>query len=240
MNKEKLKKEIKSILKALIIVVSFKTFLFSNWHIPSESMYPTLLVGDKLIINKYHYGYSKYSILFGIFPFNGRILKLNTPKKGDVIVFAYPKKTTTLFIKRIVGTEGDIIKFGLDGKIKTINSQKIEYKLKDRVIFDGDEYSLYEEKINGNTHDIYIKSIYDKPELADIITEYEVPKDSVFVSGDNRQNSKDSRFSDVGYINVQNIVGKASVIYFSSASSIFYPLEFLKNIRWNRLLNKIN
>jgi signal peptidase I len=239
MNKTKIIKEVKSIIKALIVVVSFKTFFFSNWHIPSESMYPTLLVGDKLIINKYHYGYSRYSILFGIFPFKGRVLDFNKPKKGDVLVFAYPQKTTTLFIKRVVGIEDDVIKFGFDGKIHSINNEKIEYLFKNKVIFEDQEYNLYQETMGGIKHDVYIKTKYDNSHFSEIITEYKVPKGKIFASGDNRHMSHDSRFSDVGYIDIQNIIGRASLKYFSSGSSIFNPIEFFKQIRWNRIFKKI-
>src|SRR6202012_2763844 len=99
---------VKTVYNALLIALVSRTFLFQPFNIPSASMEGTLLIGDYLFVEKYAYGYSKYSFPFGLGPFEGRIFG-SAPTRGDVVVFKYPRDTSTDFIKRVIGLPGDHI-----------------------------------------------------------------------------------------------------------------------------------
>src|SRR6202163_393771 len=100
---------IKTVVYAILIALVVRTVAFEPFNIPSGSMIPTLLVGDYLFVSKYSYGYSRFSLPFGLPLFHGRILALHKPERGDVAVFKLPTDTSTDYIKRIVGLPGDKI-----------------------------------------------------------------------------------------------------------------------------------
>src|SRR5512135_976504 len=106
---------IRVVFHALIIALVIRTFLFQPFNIPSGSMIPTLLVGDYLFVSKYSYGYSRHSFPFSLMPFSGRIFE-SVPKRGDVVVFKYPRDNKTDYIKRVIGLPGDRVQMQ-DGRL---------------------------------------------------------------------------------------------------------------------------
>ena len=121
LNKDFFIENFKTLFYALIIAVIIRSLLIQPFYIPSSSMEPTLLVGDRLFVSKYTYGYSKHSFPFSPNIFNGRIL-FNQPKIGDVVVFKTPADNRTDYIKRLIGLPGDQIRF-IDGNLYINNSQ---------------------------------------------------------------------------------------------------------------------
>ena len=205
-------------------------------------MEPSLLVGDRLFVTKYSYGYSKHS-----FPFSTPIVKervfFSKPSRGDVVVFKTPADNRTDYIKRLIGLPGDRIQF-IDSNLH-INDSEIFKSLisKSDVIFCGNrtiDVFTFEEKLpNKKKHKtVYLKNFSFSN--SDIFT---VPNDHYFFLGDNRDCSKDSRFlSSVGYVHKNNLVGKAQFIFFSSDVSIgsFFEIwKWHKSIRFNRFFKKI-
>ena len=232
---------LKTLLLALIIAIVIRSFLFEPFRIPSGSMYPTLQVGDFLFVSKYSYGYSRYSFPFGMVPFKGRIW-YDEPKRGDIVVFKYPRDNKTDYIKRVIGLPGDRIK--LEHGRLYINGEEVERERKDDyVIFDDvtntGVYPHYSETLpGGKVHDII--EISDEQSV-DNYGEITVPENSFFMMGDNRDRSDDSRVH-VGFVPKENLVGKARVLFFSySGNGEWYnPLTWGKKIRWDRMFTKIN
>ncbi|OUC04795.1 MULTISPECIES: signal peptidase I [Ehrlichia] len=223
-----------TIFLALVVALLLRVFLFEPFHIPSGSMKSTLLVGDYIFISKYSYGYSKHSIPFSPPIIRGRVFS-RLPKAGDVVVFRPPKESNLHYIKRVIGVPGD--KIQLINGFLYINGQKMKYeKLDDFIDDDGKVITRYLETLyNGNTHEV-LDEISDSP--LDNTPVYNVPEGHVFVLGDNRDNSRDSRFiTDVGYIPLENIVGKAHVVALSfKKSDTVLPFT----IRLNRIWHTIN
>ncbi|ABD45056.1 signal peptidase I [Ehrlichia chaffeensis str. Arkansas] len=223
-----------TVFLALVVALLLRVFLFEPFHIPSGSMKSTLLVGDYIFISKYSYGYSKHSIPFSLPIIKGRIFS-KLPKAGDVVVFRPPKEMNLHYIKRVIGVPGDKIQL-IDGFLY-INGEKMKYeKLGDFVDDDGKVISRYSETLyNGNTHEI-LDEVPGSP--LDNTPVYHVPEGYVFVLGDNRDNSRDSRFiTDVGYIPLENIVGKAHVVALSfKKSDTVLPFA----IRLDRIWHTIN
>ena len=234
---------LKTVFYALIIAIIIRSLIIQPFYIPSSSMEPTMLVGDRLFVTKYSYGYSKHS-----FPFSPPILKgrlfANSPKKGDVIVFKTPSDNRTDYIKRLIGVPGDKIQF-IDGDLYLNNNQILKSKiLESSKIYCGNEtieINTFEEKLpNGKTYNtVYLKDY--SFQNSDIFT---VPAKHYFFLGDNRDCSKDSRYlTSVGYVHQDNLVGKAQFIFFSSdfrIGSVFSFWKWNKTIRINRFFKKIN
>ena len=232
----------KTLFYALIIAVIIRSLLIQPFYIPSSSMEPTLLVGDRLFVTKYSYGYSRHSFPFSPPILNKRII-FNEPKIGDVVVFKTPADNRTDYIKRLIGLPGDKIQF-IDSNVYINNSEILKSRLsKNDMIYCGrgtiDVFTFQEKLPNGKSHtSVYLK---DFPyQNSDIFT---VPEDHYFFLGDNRDCSKDSRFlSSVGYVHKDNLVGKAQFIFFSSdksVGSLFAFWKWHKSIRFNRFLKKI-
>ncbi len=241
-NKNFYSENIKTLLYALIIAIIIRSFLLQPFYIPSSSMEPTLLVGDRLFVTKYSYGYSKHSFPFSPPILNKRIM-FRSPDRGDVIVFKTPADNRTDYIKRLIGLPGDKIQF-IDSNLYLNNSEILKSKVINKTtIYCGNksiEVHRFEEKLlNGkNFHTVYLKDY--TYQNSDIFT---VPKDHYFFLGDNRDCSKDSRYlTSVGYVHKDNLVGKAQFIFFSSDKKIGRFLEFWKwhkSIRFNRTFNQI-
>jgi signal peptidase I len=233
---------IKTLFYALIIAVIIRSLFLQPFYIPSSSMEPTLLVGDRLFVTKYSYGYSKHSFPFSPPILNKRVM-FSEPKRGDVVVFKTPADNRTDYIKRLIGLPGDKIQF-IDTNLY-INSSEI---LKSRTsvsdkIFCGNriiDVFMFEEKLpNNKIH----KTVYLKDFPFNNSDPFIVPEDHYFFLGDNRDCSKDSRFlSSVGYVHRDNLVGKARFIFFSSDKTIgsfFAFWKWHKSIRFNRFFKKI-
>ncbi len=233
---------IKTLIFALIIALVIRSFLLQPFYIPSSSMEPNLLVGDRLFVTKYSYGYSKHSFPFSPPVFENRIF-FKEPNRGDVVVFKTPADNRTDYIKRLIGLPGDKIQF-IDSNLfinnKEILKSKISYK---DIIFCGnkklDVFTFEEILPNGKKH----ISVYSKNYQFKNSDKYIVPDNHYFFLGDNRDCSKDSRFlTSVGYVHKNNLVGKAQFIFFSSDKSKGNLLTFWKwnkSIRIERFFKKI-
>ena len=233
---------IKTLFYALVIAVVIRSLFIQPFYIPSSSMEPTLLVGDRLFVTKYSYGYSKHSFPFSPPILNKRVF-FNSPERGDVIVFKTPADNRTDYIKRLVGLPGDKIQF-IDANLYLNNSEILKSKIKNKTEINCgnriiDVYRFEEKLPNGKKfHTVYLKNYtYQNSDV------FEVPQDHYFFLGDNRDCSKDSRFlSSVGYVHKDNLVGKAQFIFFSSnrsIGSIFSFWKWNKSIRFDRFFKKI-
>ena len=232
----------KTLLYALIIAVIIRSLIIQTFYIPSSSMEPNLLVGDRLFVTKYSYGYSKHSFPFSPPFFKGRIIS-STPKRGDVIVFKTPMDNRTDYIKRLIGLPGDRIQF-IDSNlyINDIEILKSRISVNDTIYCGKSKIKVFtfdEVLPNGKVH----SSVYSQEfpfKNSDIFV---VPNDHFFFLGDNRDCSKDSRFlGSVGYVHKNNLVGKAQLIFFSSdksKGSIFSFWKWNNSIRFDRFFKKI-
>ena len=232
----------KTLLVALLIAIFIRSLFFQPFYIPSSSMEPNLLVGDRLFVSKYTYGYSKHSFPFSPNLFSGRIL-YDKPKRGDVIVFKTPADNRTDYIKRLIGLPGDTIQF-IDGDVYLNENQILKTKIENLITINCGKFFLnsiaYEEKLpNGKK---YI-AVYDKNNNFQNSDKFTVPEDHYFFLGDNRDCSKDSRFlGSVGYVHKDNLVGKARIIFFSSDRQIGSIFKFWKLddiLRFNRFFKVI-
>jgi signal peptidase I len=203
-------------------------------------MLPNLLVGDYLFVNKFAYGYSKYSLPFAPDLFEGRIFDAE-PKRGDVVVFRVVDDGDKDYIKRIVGLPGDKIRF-VNGSVvvngKSMSLGKIGTYGTDTIDPETVGADMITENLNGRKYNIL--DVYDAP--YDNTGEYIVPKGHYFFAGDNRDNSQDSRFLNgpVGFIPKDRIIGRAEWIFFSIKDSSF--LEFwnwFDAIRFERIFKSI-
>jgi signal peptidase I len=185
---------------AIILAIIIRAFFVQAFKIPSRSMVPTLLVGDHILVNKLVYGIR--------IPFTDmRWPVLVEPSKGDIVVFIYPQDRTKDFIKRVVATGGD----------------KVEIRNKD-VYIDGEK--VKDDISIRRSSQVYPKDINPRDNYGPI----EVPRDHLFVLGDNRDESHDSRFW--GFVPVKDVKGKAFIIYYSAMN---FP-----NIRFNRLFKLLH
>ena len=242
LNKSFIVENLKTLIYALIIAVIIRSLFIQPFYIPSSSMEPNLLVGDRLFVTKYSYGYSKHSFPFSPPIFKDRIF-FEKPKRGDVVVFKTPADNRTDYIKRLIGLPGDEIRF-IDSNLYLNNSEIIKSKISSSdVIFCGKkklDVFTFEELLPNNKK--YI-SVYLKNFSFQNSDSFIVPKDHYFFLGDNRDCSKDSRFlTSVGYVHKNNLVGKARFIFFSSdkkIGSIFAFWKWNKSIRFDRFFKKI-
>ena len=241
-NKKIIIDNIKTLFYALIIALIIRSFFIQPFYIPSSSMEPNLLVGDRLFVTKYSYGYSKHSFPFSPPIFKGRII-FNEPKRGDVVVFKTPADNRTDYIKRLIGLPGDEIKF-IGSNLYVNNNEVFKSRISQNdVIFCGKQtievFTFEENLANGKSYNtVYLKNFpYQDSDT------FKVPDDHYFFLGDNRDCSKDSRFlSSVGYVHKDNLVGKAQFIFYSSdrsIGSIFSFWKWNKSIRFDRFFKRI-
>ncbi len=245
-NQIKIKKEdglFKSIVTAFLLAIFIRTFLYEPFHIPSGSMKPGLLEGDFILVSKFHYGYGRYTIPFGIPLIKNRIFDKKSPKRGEVIVFRLPSNPRINYIKRLIGLPGDKIK--IENGILYINNEKVERKYVGEYYDEksSEDCLEYEEKLTDKK-DIKIlqnkfKSIFESENINDGDGEFYVPEGHYFFMGDNRDNSLDSRFIETGYVPYKNIVGKANIIFFSENDSFFKFWKWHKSIRFKRMFKII-
>ena len=240
-NKSKSNNSIKELFKTLLIAGSiaifFRSIFFEPFNIPSGSMIPSLLVGDYLFVSKYSYGYSKYSFPFGVVPITDRIFE-KSPKRGDIIVFRKPGDETIDYIKRLVALPNDTVQ--VKNGVLYINKKMVERTKANVGIMKnnfGDEkiFTQYKETFDGlNFHEIIEASDQD---LFDDTIEFKVPDNHFFFMGDNRDNSRDSRSPEVGFVPKRNLIGKAQIIFFShnSSASIFEFWKWHKAVRFSRI-----
>ncbi len=243
LNKNFLIENFKTLFYALVIAIIIRSLFIQPFYIPSSSMEPNLLVGDRLFVTKYTYGYSKHSFPFSPPIFKGRLI-FKEPARGDVVVFKTPSDNRTDYIKRLIGLPGDEIQF-VDANLYINNNEVIKSKIsKNDEIFCGDKtinvFTFEEILPNGKKH----KSVYLKNFPFKNSDKFIVPKDYYFFLGDNRDCSKDSRYlTSVGYVHKDNLVGKAQFIFFSSdktIGSIFSFWKWNRSLRLDRFFKKIN
>lgn len=228
---------VKTLIYAVMIALFIRTFAFEPFNIPSGSMIPSLLVGDYLFVSKYSYGYSRHSLPLSLPLIPGRVFS-SKPERGDVAVFKLPKDNKTDYIKRIVGLPGDKIQVQ-EGRLY-INGKLVDRRALPGYAAKGPFGSTanipqFEETLpNGVKHLILEKT--DRGQL-DNTPVYTVPPGHVFGMGDNRDDSLDSRvLSDVGYIPMENLVGRAEFIFFSyDPEGAAWPLT----VRWPRLFQAV-
>ncbi len=194
--KSKLREYIEAILLAVVIAFFIRTFVIQAYKIPSGSMKPTLLIGDHILVSKFSYGI-KLPII------RSTVIPIGKPKSGDIVVFIYPEDRSKDFIKRLIGVPGDTI------------------EVRNKQIF-----------INGlpfnDTHAVHSDSIVIPASVQprDNFGPVRVPEGSIFVMGDNRDESYDSRFW--GFVNMKDILGKALIIYWSWNHDEY-------GVRWSRI-----
>tara|TARA_Y100001958_G_C21163347_1_gene496721 strand:+ start:494 stop:1228 length:735 start_codon:yes stop_codon:yes gene_type:complete len=243
LNKKFFKENITTLFYALIIAIVIRSFLVQPFYIPSSSMEPNLLVGDRLFVTKYSYGFSKHSFPFSPPILKGRLL-FNSPQRGDVVVFKTPSDNRTDYIKRLIGLPGDRIQF-VDTNLYINNSEVMKSRTsKNDLIFCGSKIVkvfTFEETLPNKKK---YTSVYSKDFPYANSDPFIVPENHYFFLGDNRDCSKDSRFlTSVGYVHKDNLVGKAQFIFFSSdrsIASIFSFWKWNKSLRLDRFFKKIN
>ena len=205
---------IKTLFIAGLIAISFRSVIAEPFNIPSGSMIPTLLVGDYLFVSKFSYGYSRHSFPFSAAPISNRVMA-STPERGDVAVFRLPSNVSVDYIKRVVGLPGDRIQ--VKRGILHINGQAVERRLVGDGNITSGQTSLvtqrYEEVFpDGHRH--IIQEVSDN-QIFDNTPEFTVPDGHYFMMGDNRDNSRDSRSSSVGFVPFENFIGRAEFLFFS-------------------------
>jgi signal peptidase I len=206
-----------SFFPVIALVFVLRSFLYEPFKIPSSSMVPTLLVGDLILVNKFTYGI-RLPVL------NKKVIEINDPKRGDVMVFKYPRDMTQDYIKRVIGVPGDKITY--ENKRLTVNGVEVKYTALDDYL---DDESLvynkqYQEALTGVTHRILNTDgktlnpaeVGDFPHRDACTYSYDgftcvVPAGNYFMMGDNRDNSADSRYW--GFVPDKNIVGKAFFVW---------------------------
>ena len=207
-----------SFFPVIALVFVLRSFLFEPFKIPSSSMVPTLLVGDFILVNKFTYGIRLPII-------NKKVIELNSPQRGDVMVFKYPKDMSQDYIKRVIGVPGDKITY--ENKRLTVNGKPVEYTALDDYL--DDQHPIYHkqfmENLAGVPHRILntdnkrtldLGAVENFPHREACEYTYDkftciVPEGNYFMMGDNRDNSADSRYW--GFVPDKNIVGKAIVVW---------------------------
>ncbi len=204
-----------AVCAGMIVAFLFRSAAFATYFIPSESMVPTLQVGDHLAVSKFAYGWGRYSFGGGMpFQLNGRILGAQ-PASGDVVVFAHPVDGRTM-IKRVIGLPGDRVQVR-HGRL-FLNEIKVERRIDSRYSYREYEGGVatvtrYVETLpNGREHTIVQQSDQG---LAENTPVFEVPAGELFMMGDNRDNSADSRLPGMGYVPMENLIGRADTILYS-------------------------
>lgn len=234
-----------SIIWIAAAVILIRSLVFESYKIPSGSMYPTNYIGDFLFVSKFTYGITHYSFPFSPKIFSGRIFG-RMPKAGDVVVFRVPSDTSVDYIKRVVAIEGQKVQMrsgvlhinGAPVKLERVEDFTLEEKRQSKQI------AQYLETLpNGVQHKI-LKALPMGLGNADNTVEFTVPEGHFFVMGDNRDNSKDSRWiNDIGFIPLENLIGRAELTFFSLNRDIaehFWEFwHWPKAIRFKRICGLI-
>jgi signal peptidase I len=194
--KSGLRENIEAILVAIVLALFIRTFIIQAFKIPSGSMKQTLLIGDHILVNKFIYGVK--------IPFSQTtIVPIKNPKRGDIIVFKFPEDPSKDFIKRVIGVAGDVI------------------EVRDKKVYVNHKLLNHDYGIYTDPH-IFPAVIQPRDNFGQVV----VPEHSLFVMGDNRDQSYDSRFW--GFVDVKDVKGKALIIYWSWDKEDF-------GVRWNRI-----
>ena len=249
------------LVKLVIAVLIFRTFFFTSFNIPSESMMPRLLVGDYLFSQKWSYGYSRFSLPFGMNIGDGRILA-SEPERGDVVIFKHPIDESD-YIKRVIGLPGDSVQ--MVSGVLHLNSEPVRMeRIEDFVLpiampqdcrggsqfverdISGGfvcSYPQFRETLpSGVSYNILDLGVLPQDSTAPVI----VPEGKLFLMGDNRDNSLDSRFPaqaarGIGLVPQDNLVAEASFMYWSTDGSAEWllPWTWFTAARWSRMFRGI-
>jgi signal peptidase I len=218
---QRLVTEARDFVRFLVVAVpaylAFTTVAFAAYHIPSESMVPALEVGDRVVVSKFAYGYSRESLPFvgGLLPSSQTRFLEQAPRRGDVIVFKHPQEDKVM-IKRLIGLPGD--ELAMRDGVLWLNGEKVRRFEGESMVRVRDGGSLepaarYREALPGGvTHVIHEFSDH---EPLDDFGPMVVPAHSIFAMGDNRDNSLDSRWSGMGAVPMENLIGRAETVYFA-------------------------
>jgi len=204
----------RSFFPVLLVVLVVRSFLFEPFRIPSSSMMPTLLIGDFIFVNKFSYGL-RLPVL------NSKILELGEPRRGDVVVFRLPSAPSTNYIKRLVGLPGDSVSYR-SGQI-FINGQPVPVSIVGPYQGGDQDNSLLGREILGEVE----HQVLWMPGRGSLEGSFIVPPGHYFMMGDNRDNSRDSRYEGVGMIPDSNIAGRAVRIWMN--------WDFSHMPRWQRI-----
>jgi signal peptidase I len=204
----------RSFFPVLLIVLVVRSFLYEPFRIPSSSMMPTLLIGDFIFVNKYQYGL-RLPVL------NTEIVDFGEPEQGDVVVFRLPADPSTNYIKRLIGMPGDTITYR--NKRLYVNNEPVNLEYLGLYDTDlGTEVRIAREYLEFVDHDILLMP-YQKSMEGTFV----VPEGHYFMMGDNRDNSRDSRYPGVGFIPADHVVGKAVRIWMN--------WDFPGSLQWRRI-----
>jgi signal peptidase I len=244
------------LLKLVVIVAVFRSFFFSPFNIPSESMLPRLENGDYLLAAKWPYGFSKYSLPFSLPLIPGRIFP-HAPERGDVVILKHPVDKVD-YIKRVIGLPGDTVQ--MVGGVLVLNGIPVpKVRVADFEIpvspnthcrfmqyqatrADGTavcRYPQFRETLpGGRSYNVLDLGMYPQDDTPPVV----VPADSIFLMGDNRDNSMDSRFpavagEGIGIVPQKNLVGRATIMMFSTDGSASWlkPWTWFTAARWHRI-----
>ncbi|MFC3593930.1 signal peptidase I [Novosphingobium piscinae] len=245
------------LLKLVLIVGAFRSFALAPFNIPSESMLPGLQNGDYLLAAKWPYGYSRYSLPFSLPLIPGRILAAQ-PQRGDVVIFKAPPVNDTDYIKRVIGLPGDQVQ--MIGGVLHLNGQPVpKVRIADAVVkvsantrcfgpafaavaADGSaecHYPRFRETLpGGRSYDVLDLGATPQDDTLPVV----VPEGALFLMGDNRDNSMDSRFpamegAGIGLVPQGNLVGRAAIMMFSTDGSASWlkPWTWFTATRWSRI-----
>lgn len=220
----------------ILFVLVATTALARPYYVPSGSMEPTIQIGDELMASKFSYGYSRYSLPFALGPTSATRLFQREPARGDVIVFQLPRDPGQTYVKRVIGLSGDRVQMR-EGRL-WINGRELPLKRDGSALVEESsgakamEPRYIETLPSGRTHPIF-KTEWDGP--LDNTPVYVVPANHLFMMGDNRDDSLDSRVSaadgGVGFVPMENLVGEAqfvvgSVDFLNAHSLLEWPAEF--------------
>ena len=242
-----------------IAAIAIRSLLFAPFSIPSGSMLPNLMIGDYLFVAKWPYGYSRFSFPFGIASFDGRVLE-GLPERGDIVVFRYPGRTNEDFVKRVIGLPGDQVEVR-DGQVILNGEPVARQRIADLAMPvspnspcqeggatrqvtgpDGNAvcaFPRFRETLPGGRSYEVLDQVSGG--IGDNFAPVIVPEGQLFVMGDNRDDSLDSRFrterGGVGLLPVENVLGRATIAFWSTDGSAEWikPWTWFSAARWERM-----